>query len=141
MNKQVSIREQEIVVLFKIVVLAQTGNDWLKKNLADSLNLANSEITKVFDRLRFTGLIVGTRVQSLTFYEYLIYGLKATFPPSIGPKVRGLITGSGAIPESNIAGSDYVWKHAGEKRKVHPSPHYTPKLYLHLKMTAIYILR
>ena len=33
MNKQVSIREQEIVVLFKIVVLAQTGNDWLKKDL------------------------------------------------------------------------------------------------------------
>ncbi|MFZ6011768.1 MAG: hypothetical protein ACOYXT_15605 [Bacteroidota bacterium] len=117
MNKQVTIRPQDIVVLLKIVVLAQTGNDWLKKDLADSLNLANSEITKVFERLRFTGLIVGTRVQSLTFYEYLIYGLKATFPPSLGPEVRGLLTGSGALPEGNITGSDYVWAHAEGKTK------------------------
>jgi hypothetical protein len=117
MSKQITIRPQDVVILLKIVTLVKSGNDWLKKDLADSLNLANSEITKVFDRLKFTGLLVGTRVQSLTFYEYLIYGLKATFPPSIGPKVRGLITGSGAIPESNIAGSDYVWKHAGGKTK------------------------
>ena|SRR5688572_8242367 len=117
MDKQVTMRPQDIVVLLKIVVLAQTGNDWLKKDLADTLNLAESDITKVCERLRFTGLIVGTRVQSLTFYEYLIYGLKATFPPSLGPEVRGLLTGSGALPESNIAGSDYVWAHAEGKTK------------------------
>ena len=117
MSKQVTIRPQDIVVLLKIVVLARSGNDWLKKDLADSLNLANSEITKVFERLRFTGLIVGNRVQYLTFYEYLIYGLKATFPPTLGPEVKGLVTGSGALPESNIAGSDYVWTHAEGKTK------------------------
>jgi len=71
----------------------------------------------VFERLKFTGLVVGTRIQSLTFYEYLIYGLKATFPPSIGPQVRGLLTGSGAVSEANIAGSDYVWAHAHGKTK------------------------
>jgi hypothetical protein len=117
MSKQITIRPQDIVVLLKIVSLAKDKKDWLKKDLADSLNLANSEITKVFERLKFTGLIVGTRVQSLTFYEYLIYGLKATFPPFIGPEVRGLLTGSGALPESNIAGSDYVWAHADGKTK------------------------
>lgn len=117
MSKQVTIRPQDIVVLLKIVVLARSGNDWLKKDLADSLNLANSEITKVFERLRFTGLIVGNRVQYLAFYEYLIYGLKATFPPTLGPEVKGLVTGSGALPESNIAGSDYVWAHAEGKTK------------------------
>src|SRR5688572_28782917 len=108
MSKQTTIRPQDIVALLKIVSLAKAEKDWLKKDLADGLNLANSEITKVFDRLKFTGLIVGTRIQSLTFYEYLIYGLRATFPPSIGTQVRGLLTGSGALPESNIAGSDYV---------------------------------
>lgn len=99
------------------MTLAKSRKDWLKKDLADSLNLANSEITKVFERLKSTGLIVGTRIQSLTFYEYLIYGLKATFPPSVGPQVRGLLTGSGALPESNIAGSDYVWAHTDGKTK------------------------
>jgi hypothetical protein len=73
MSKQITIRPQDIVVLLKIVSLAKDKKDWLKKDLADSLNLANSEITKVFERLKFTGLIVGTQVQSLTFYEYLIY--------------------------------------------------------------------
>ena len=85
MSKQITIRWQDIVVLLKIVALAKTERDWFKKDLADSLNLANSEITKVFERLKFTGLIVGTRVQSLTFYEYLIYGLKRL---SLSPSVH-----------------------------------------------------
>jgi hypothetical protein len=117
MSKQITLRPQDIVVLLKLVSLTRAEKEWLKKDLADSLNLANSEITKVSERLKFTGLIVGTRIQSLTFHEYLIYGLKATFPPSIGPQVRGLLTASGALTEANIAGNDYVWEHADGKTK------------------------
>ena len=117
MEKQITIRPQDVVVLLKIISLERSGKSWMKKDLADSLNLANSEITNVFDRLKYTGLIMPgiNRVQRLTFYEYLVYGLKATFPPFVGAETRGLVTASGAIPESNISGSDYVWPHAKGK--------------------------
>lgn len=41
----------------------------------------------------------------------LVFGLKATFPPFVGTETRGFLTGSGAIPESSISGSDFVWPH------------------------------
>jgi hypothetical protein len=119
MEKQIAIRPQDVVVLLKIISLEKSGKTWMKKDLAESLNLANSEITNVFDRLKYTGLIMPgvNRIQRLTFYEYLIYGLKATFPPFVGAETRGLVTASGAIPESNISGSDYVWPHAKGKTR------------------------
>ena len=119
MEKQITIRPQDVVVLLKIISLERSGKSWMKKDLADSLNLANSEITNVFDRLKYTGLIMPgiNRVQRLTFYEYLVYGLKATFPPLVGAETRGLVTASGAIPGSNIIGSDYVWPQAKGKTR------------------------
>lgn len=102
MEKQITIRPQDVVVLLKIISLERSGKSWMKKDLADSLNLANSEITNVFDRLKYTGLIMPgiNRVQRLTFYEYLVYGLKATFPPFVGAEARGLVT-----EYSNASGS------------------------------------
>jgi hypothetical protein len=119
MEKQIAIRPQDVVVLLKIISFERSGKSWMKKDLADSLNIANSEITNVFDRLKYTGLIMpgANRVQRLTFYEYVVYGLKATFPPFVGAETRGLVTASSAIPESNISGSDYVWPYANGKTK------------------------
>src|SRR5688572_12825807 len=119
MEKQIVIRPQDVVVLLKIISLERSGKTWMKKDLAESLNLANSEITNVFDRLKYTGLIMPgvNRVQHLTFYEYLVFGLKATFPPLVGTETRGFLTGSGAIPESNISGSDFVWPHEKGKSR------------------------
>ena len=119
MDKQIVIRPQDIVVLLKLISLERSEKAWMKKDLAETLNLANSEITNVFDRLRYTGLMVPgmNRVQRLTFYEYLVFGLKATFPPIIGAETRGLLTATGAIPESHISGSHFVWPHAKGKSR------------------------
>jgi hypothetical protein len=151
MEKQIAIRPQDIVVLLRIISLEKSAKTWMKKDLADSLNLANSEITNVFDRLKCTGLIMPgvNRVQRLTFYEYLIYGLKATFPPFVGAETRGLITASGAIPGSNISGSDYVWPYAkGQTRGTSIVPLYPQIVHacendndLYLALSACEMLR
>jgi hypothetical protein len=151
MEKQIAIRPQDVVVLLKVTSLEKSGKTWMKKDLAESLNLANSEITNVFARLKYTGLILpgANRVQRLTFYEYLVYGLKATFPPFVGAQTRGLVTASGAMPESNISGSDYVWPNAkGKTRGTSIIPLYSEIVYaceidnnLYLALSACEILR
>lgn len=83
----------------------------MKKDLAQQLFLSNSEITNIYERLRFSGLLdVNTntiRLQSL--YEFLIYGFRYVFPAIVGPETRGILTGANALPDNNIRSTNYVW--------------------------------
>jgi hypothetical protein len=126
-NRQITIRPQDIVVLLKIICFNKSKTNWLRKDLADSLSLSNSEITNVFERLRHSGLIDVNRnvIQVNAFYEFLIHGLKATFPPYVGPETRGILTGTNAFQTSNIKGLNYVWEHYnGQHRGNSLSPLY-----------------
>lgn len=127
MNRQITIRPQDIVVLLKIISLNKSKTAWLRKDLAESLNLSNSEITNVFERLKNTGLIDTHKnvIQQNALYEFLIYGLKATFPPYVGPETRGILTGTNVFPTSNIKGINYVWENFnGQHRGNSLSPLY-----------------
>jgi len=126
-NRQITIRPQDIVVLIKLIVLGKKNISWLKKDLADELCLSNSEITKVFVRLQATGLFSANSnvIQRTTFYEFLIYGLKITFPPFIGSETRGVLTGVNALKEGGIRGTNYVWEsYEGQHRGISVSPLY-----------------
>lgn len=126
-NRQITMRPQDIVVLLKIVSFNKRQVAWRKKDLAETLNLANSEITNVFERLGNTGLVDAHKnaIQANALYEFVIYGLKAAFPPFIGPETRGILTGANAFPDINIKGVNYVWEdYHGEHRGNSLSPLY-----------------
>lgn len=99
----------------------------MKKDLAAALFLANSEITNVFERLRNTGLIdiSSNAIQYQALYEFLLYGLKHTFPAIIGQETKGVITGINAIPGSTIKSPNYVWPdYQGKQRGYAVTPLY-----------------
>jgi hypothetical protein len=125
--RQISMRPQDVVVLLKIVCFKKNNKTWLRKDIAAGLDLSNSEITNVFERLRATGLIDVSRntVHTNAFYEFLVYGLKVAFPPYIGAETRGVLTGVNAFADSGIKGANYVWEYyEGKQRGTVISPLY-----------------
>lgn len=139
--RQISLRPQDIVVLLKIVSFKKDGVAWLRKDLATALNLSNSEITNVFERLRATGLIdIGKNaVYSNALYEFLVYGLKAAFPPYVGPETRGILTGANAFSDIGIKGPNYVWEYyEGKQRGIAISPLYPEVVSAVLKDEHLY---
>lgn len=120
-------RPQDIVVLLKIISFQKAATPWLRKDMAAALDLSNSEITNVFERLRATGLvdISKNEVYTNALYEFLVYGLKAAFPPYIGAETRGILTAGNAFMENEIKGPNYVWEyHEGKHRGITISPLY-----------------
>lgn len=127
-SRQISLRPQDIVALLKVVSFKKAGpKSWMKKDLAAALSVANSEITNVFDRLQYTGLIdVDTySIQSQALYEFLVYGLKHVFPAVIGRETKGVITSINAIPDAGINAPNYVWpEYQGSSRGFAVTPLY-----------------
>lgn len=127
-NRQITIRPQDIVALIKILSFKKQGkSSWLKIELAAQLHLSKAEVTKIFERLKLTGLVDfnGNVVQPQALYEFLIYGLKYTFPAFVGHETRGILTGANTFPQSGIKGIDYVWEdYNGQTRGSAISPLY-----------------
>lgn len=127
-GRQITIRPQDIVALLKIVTFNKSRQSpWMRKDLATALFLSNSEITNVFERLQYTGLIDvnSYALQSQALYEFLLYGLKHTFPAIIGQESKGVITSINAIPGSGIKAPNYVWPdYKGNQRGYSVTPLY-----------------
>ena len=140
--RQITIRPQDIVALLKIISFAKAHSVWLRKDLAAALSLSNAEITNVFERLRATGLIdIGRNVvHANALYEFLIYGLKATFPPAIGAETRGILTGSNAFEDNGMKSANYVWEHhEGKQRGFSLSPLYSEVVMASQKDKSLYL--
>jgi hypothetical protein len=151
-TRQITLRPQDIVALLKIVSFYRQGQvSWKKGDLAAALFLANSEITNVFGRLRHTGLIdtSNNAIQYHSFYEFLLYGLKHSFPALVGQETKGVITGINALPDSGIKAPSYVWPdYLGKHRGYSVIPLYpeAPAAardddYLHQLLAACDVLR
>lgn len=111
-SRQITIRPQDIVALLKVVSFNKSNQpSWMRKDLATALSLSNSEITNVFERLQYTGLIDinSYAIQSQALYEFLLYGFKHIFPAIIGQETKGVITSINALTGSGIKSPNYVW--------------------------------
>jgi len=113
-------RPQDIVILLKILTI--NGAKCSIDEMADSLNISISEISKAMDRNQVAGLVSPdkTKVNKFALREFLIYGLKYVFPPQLGHSARGIATAHSASPikEYITESSDhYVWAYyKGTKR-------------------------
>lgn len=111
MRKHNGMRPQDIVVLLKILIFE--GQDWQYQDLAKSLYISGAEITESLNRSCFAGLIDYNkkRVNKLSFFEFLRYGLPYVFPQAPGALTKGMPTAHSHhfFKESIISNNIYVW--------------------------------
>jgi predicted transcriptional regulator len=114
MKKHHGMRPQDIVILLKI--LCNKNQNWLNKEIADSLFISHSEVSDALNRCRAAKLIdiSKRKVYTNALLEFLFYGLKYVFPVEPGKIVRGIATAHSAPPLNKFikGGSDiYVWQY------------------------------
>ena len=112
MKKHSGMRPQDILVLLKIISMKKP--DWLNLDIANSLNISQSEVSEALNRCKIARLIDGDKrkIYINSFKEFLIYGLKYVFPAEPGAIVRGIPTAHSASPikENFSSGSEnFVW--------------------------------
>ena len=108
-------RPQDILVLLKIISMKNPC--WLNLEIANSLNISQSEVSKALNRCKIARLIDGEKkkVYINSFKEFLIYGLKYVFPAEPGPMVRGIPTAHSASPIKKHISSgseNFVWPYS-----------------------------
>lgn len=112
--QQQTLSPLDIVILLKIIAL---GHDpWLQSNLAESLHISQSEVSKSLMRSKYAGLLdaSGKKVSRLALMELLQFGIRYVFPQQPGAIVRGIATAHAAPPLNVIIKSEepYVWPSA-----------------------------
>ncbi len=113
MKSHNGIRPQDVVVLLKIIALGE--EPWRHIDLAQQLNLSQSEVSESLHRCQLSGLISPDkkRVLPASFLEFLVYGLKYVFPVELGPISMGIPTAHSMTPLNKKIVSkkeeQYVW--------------------------------
>ena len=91
---------QDIAILLKLAI--QNEPQTPSKELADSLSVSQSEVSKALKRCADAGLIhisgAEKRVNRSGLMEFLAHGLKYAFPPQRGSMARGVPTAAAAEP-------------------------------------------
>jgi hypothetical protein len=122
---------QDIALLLKLAI--EDESRVLSKNLAESLFISPSEVSKSLKRSAESGLlhIVNgeKRVNRSALLEFLSHGLKYVFPPAKGSLARGIPTAMAAEPlKSRFLGDSdppEVWPYAeGTVRGISIEPLY-----------------
>lgn len=122
---------QDIALLLKLAIADEPPPK--SKNLAESLSISASEVSKAMKRCAEAGLlaVAGTekRVNRSGLMEFLSHGLRYAFPPARGSMVRGVPTGASAAPLKSHLLQDTepptVWPYAeGKVRGISLAPLY-----------------
>ena len=127
MRKHHGMRPQDIVILLKIISLDK--NDWLNKDLAQSLFISGSEVSESLYRSELAGLIDYDRksVNRQGLFEFLEHGIHYVFPQHPGAMVTGVPTAHGYPFMQQFIEADliYVWPDfMGESRGLSIEPLY-----------------
>lgn len=138
------VKPQDIVILLKLLSLGESP--WTQLQLAEGLKISPAEVSNAFDRLVEAGFINQSkdRINKQALKEFLVHGLKYTFPPKIGAKTRGIATAHSASPikEHIHEGEDnFVWPYyKGTKRGLQIEPLYKTVPEVAINDAALYEL-
>ncbi len=122
---------QDIALLLRLAI--QDEPQLQSKNLAESLFISPSEVSKSLKRCVDAGLLYVAgpekRVNRSALMEFLSHGLKYAFPPARGSMVRGVPTAASAEPLKSRLLEDReppaVWPYAeGKVRGISLAPLY-----------------
>ena len=111
MKQALSIKPHDVAILLKLV--AKGESVWRQVDLANELEISQSEIAKSLVRLKKANLIYGKEVNKLSVKEFLIHALKYLFPAEFGPLEVGVPTGVSSPLFNSILDQKnkdkYVW--------------------------------
>ena len=114
MKKQSILRPIDVLVLLKIVSCSNRKLDWNTVILSRELFISQSEISESLKRCRLSSLISDDKKEILrnSLLEFLISGVKYSFPASPGSIERGIPTAHSTRPISEIINSNeiYIWE-------------------------------
>jgi len=122
---------QDIAILLKLAI--QNEPQTPSKNLAESLSVSQSEVSKALKRCAHAGLLhlsgAEKRVNRSGLMEFLAHGLKYAFPAERGSMARGVPTAAAAEPLKSRFLDDKeppaVWPYAeGKVRGISLAPLY-----------------
>jgi len=106
------IKPQDILILLKLSTW-EDKTDWRGIDLAHELGLSPFEISMGLERCRRSGFLDGSKRQLMksALLEFLVHGLKYTFPAEPGPVGRGMPTAHSASPLAGkiVSNEPYVW--------------------------------
>lgn len=113
-----SLRSQDVVVLLKLALIGEKRPPYLK--IAQELHMYPSEVYTSIKRARASRLVqgpeLGDRLNRSALLEFLVHGVRYSFPPEQGALTRGLPTAYAAPPlNAKIDGGDEpypVWPYA-----------------------------
>lgn len=132
-------KSQDIVILLKLVSLEQAEqgraagpgggshpeDPYSVRGLESALGISKSEVNASIKRSVSSGLAVKDRESGRAkpnrrnLYNFIVHGLKFTFPAKPGPMTRGVPTAFAAAPLKNLLTSAgayiYVWPYARGK--------------------------
>lgn len=113
-KQQQTLSPLDVVILLKIIALGD--KPWLQSNLAASLHISQSEVSKSLVRSKYAGLLDASakKVSRLALMDFLRYGIRYVFPQQAGAILRGIATAHSASPLNNTIKSEepYVWPSA-----------------------------
>jgi len=102
--KQISLKPQDLLVLFKLVGL--DGKSFSYNRLALDLGISASEAHSSVRRASASRLIFDSEgapaVQRAAFRDFVLFGARYCFPASFGAPTSGLPTGYAAAPLSDL---------------------------------------
>ena len=95
------LKPQDIVVALKLVALGK--GKWTYAQLAYELGMSQAEVHAGIKRLLAAGLVIKDEIAPVRpvrqgLEEFLVHGIKYSFPPVRGGITRGVVTGSFAPP-------------------------------------------
>lgn len=110
--KQIAMRPQDIVILLKKI--APCGWSMNGKQLSESVGISQSEVSEALARCKISGLLdpSSNRVNTLALKDFLVFGLKYSFPVVPTGVVKGVPTYVSASPikERIVQSSEaFVW--------------------------------
>ncbi len=113
--KQIFISPLDILILLKIISLGD--NKWYQIDIAESLDISQSEVSKSLKRLKTSWLLAPNSsivIMRENVLEFLRYGIKYIFPQWPGSIVRGIPTAHSAPVLNNeiLSTENYVWPYA-----------------------------
>jgi hypothetical protein len=106
------LKPRDIVVLLKVKI---AKDKWTYQELAKSLGLSSSEVHTSLKNCDRSGLYVGRsrRVLNSALIEFLVHGIRYSFPVKPGALVRGIPTAHSAKPLKGFIMANknnaYVW--------------------------------
>lgn len=114
MKKHNGMRPHDVVILLKIIAI--DNENWMMKDIANTLYISSSEVSESLNRSAWAGLITNDKrsVFKSALFDFITHGLKYVYPQKPGAMVRGIKTAHSAPPLSFeiLSNQNYVWPYA-----------------------------